>query len=82
MILGKKRRQPVLLLSYSPTPPGIGREAVFVIEALDCLRQVTIGSVMLRLTLAMLFGGMIGLERGPSARVPGRSCRRACCAAA
>ena len=71
MILGKKRRQPVLLLSYSPTPPGIGREAVFVIEALDCLRQVTIGSVMLRLTLAMLFGGMIGLERGRKGRPAG-----------
>ncbi len=42
-----------------------------MIEALDCLRQVTIGSVMLRLTLAMLFGGMIGLERGRKGRPAG-----------
>ena len=42
-----------------------------MIEALDCLRQLNMPSVMLRLTLAMLFGGMIGLERGRKGRPAG-----------
>ena len=42
-----------------------------MIEALDCLRQLNIASVMLRLTLAMLFGGMIGLERARKGRPAG-----------
>lgn len=42
-----------------------------MIEALDCLRQLNAISVILRLTLAMLFGGMIGLERGRKGRPAG-----------
>ena len=42
-----------------------------MIEALDCLRQLNAVSVILRLTLAMLFGGMIGLERGRKGRPAG-----------
>ena len=42
-----------------------------MIEALDCLRQLNILSVLLRLTLAMLFGGMIGLERARKGRPAG-----------
>ena len=30
----------------------------------DALRQMTPESVLFRLALAMLFGGMIGMERG------------------
>lgn len=43
-----------------------------MIEALDYLRQINnMPSVMLRLTLAMLFGGMIGLERARKGRPAG-----------
>jgi putative Mg2+ transporter-C (MgtC) family protein len=58
---------PVLLLSYS----GAEQEVVFVIEALSCLRQLNVPSVILRLTLAMFFGGMIGLERARKGRPAG-----------
>lgn len=42
-----------------------------MIDALDTLRELNIGSVLLRMTLAMLFGGLIGLERGRKRRPAG-----------
>lgn len=42
-----------------------------MLASLDILRQLNIGSVLLRLTLAMLFGGMIGLERERKRRPAG-----------
>lgn len=42
-----------------------------MIEALEYLRQMNMASVLLRLVLAMLFGGMIGLERGRKRRAAG-----------
>ena len=42
-----------------------------MIGSLDCLRQINLGSVLLRLTLSMLFGGMIGLEREQKRRPAG-----------
>ncbi len=42
-----------------------------MIEALEYLRQMNMASVLLRLILAMLFGGMIGLERGRKRRAAG-----------
>ncbi len=42
-----------------------------MLEALDSLRQISTASVMLRLLLAMFFGGMIGLERGRKRRAAG-----------
>ena len=42
-----------------------------MIETLDYLRQINMLSVMLRLTLAMFCGGMIGLERGRKGRPAG-----------
>ena len=38
---------------------------------LDALRQMTPESVLFRLALAMLFGGMIGMERGRKGRAAG-----------
>ena len=40
-------------------------------EHLDFLREVNIWSVMLRLTVAMAFGGLIGMERGKKRRAAG-----------
>ena len=40
-------------------------------ECLDFLRELNIWSVMLRLTMAMAFGGLIGLERGRKRRAAG-----------
>ena len=37
----------------------------------DQLRQLNLASILLRLTLAMLFGGLIGLERGRKGRAAG-----------
>lgn len=42
-----------------------------MIEALDYLRQMNLPSVMLRLTLAMFCGGLIGLERERKRRPAG-----------
>ena len=42
-----------------------------MLKELDFLRELTIWSVMLRLTLAMIFGGFIGLERGRKGRAAG-----------
>lgn len=42
-----------------------------MLQELDYLRELNIGSVMLRLTLAMVFGGLIGLERGKKGRAAG-----------
>lgn len=42
-----------------------------MIELLDYLRELNLASVLLRLTLAMVFGGMIGLERGRKRRPAG-----------
>lgn len=42
-----------------------------MLQELDYLRQMNIWSVMLRLTLAMVFGGLIGLERGRKGRAAG-----------
>ncbi|MCD8355798.1 MAG: MgtC/SapB family protein [Clostridia bacterium] len=42
-----------------------------MIAALDYLREFNIASVILRLVLAMLGGGMIGLERGQKGRPAG-----------
>ena len=35
-----------------------------MMEGLAYLREMNVASVLLRLTVAMLFGGFIGLERG------------------
>lgn len=42
-----------------------------MISSLDCLRELNFASLLLRLTLSMLFGGMIGLERGRKRRAAG-----------
>ena len=42
-----------------------------MIKALDILRELNMASVMLRLVLAMFFGGMIGMERGRKRRPAG-----------
>lgn len=42
-----------------------------MLEILDPLRQMNTASVLLRLLLAMFFGGMIGLERGRKRRAAG-----------
>ena len=42
-----------------------------LIEVLEPLRELSTVSVLLRLVLAMLFGGMIGLERGKKGRAAG-----------
>ena len=42
-----------------------------MIGAFDYLRGLNTVSVLLRLVLAMLFGGMIGLERGKKGRAAG-----------
>lgn len=42
-----------------------------MIEALDTLRQLNMVSILLRMMLAMLFGGLIGLERGRKRRPAG-----------
>ena len=42
-----------------------------MIEVLEPLRELSTVSVLLRLVLAMLFGGMIGLERGKKGRAAG-----------
>ena len=43
-----------------------------MIGALDYMRELNTASVMLRLVLAVLFGGVIGLERGRKRRAAGR----------
>lgn len=42
-----------------------------MISGLDYFRELNIASVLLRLVLAMVFGGMIGLERGRKHRAAG-----------
>ena len=42
-----------------------------LLESLDFLREMNIWSVALRLTIAMIFGGLIGLERGKKGRAAG-----------
>ena len=42
-----------------------------MIGGLDYFRELNIASVLLRLVLAMAFGGMIGLERGRKHRAAG-----------
>jgi putative Mg2+ transporter-C (MgtC) family protein len=42
-----------------------------MLQELDYLRELNIWSVMLRLTVAMVFGGLIGLERGRKGRAAG-----------
>ena len=42
-----------------------------MLRELDFLRELNILSVMLRLTLAMVFGGLIGMERGRKGRAAG-----------
>lgn len=42
-----------------------------MLQELDFLRELNIWSVMLRLILAMIFGGLIGLERGKKGRAAG-----------
>ena len=42
-----------------------------MLEVFDALRQMTPESVLFRLALAMLFGGMIGMERGRKGRAAG-----------
>ncbi len=48
-----------------------GRGSAFLIGMLSHLREFTVYSVVLRLVLAMLFGGLIGLERGRKGRAAG-----------
>nr|WP_325297948.1 MgtC/SapB family protein [uncultured Dysosmobacter sp.] len=42
-----------------------------MLEKLDFLREINVWSVLLRLLLAMFFGGLIGLERGRKRRAAG-----------
>lgn len=42
-----------------------------MLEQLDFLRELNIWSLLLRLILAMLFGGLIGIERGKKRRAAG-----------
>ena len=42
-----------------------------MIEAFDCLRQFSFLSVMVRLTAAMLFGGLVGIDRARKGRAAG-----------
>lgn len=42
-----------------------------MLESLDYLRELNTASILIRLTLAMLFGGIIGLERGRKRRAAG-----------
>ena len=42
-----------------------------MLEGLGYLRELNLASVMLRLSLAMIFGGVIGLERGRKRRPAG-----------
>ena len=42
-----------------------------MIDAFDYLREFNIAAVTLRLVLAMLFGGMLGLERARKRRAAG-----------
>ena len=42
-----------------------------MISGLDYFRELNFASVLLRLVLAMVFGGMIGLERGRKHRAAG-----------
>ena len=42
-----------------------------MIEAFDFLRQCNLPSVALRLVLAMIFGGMLGIERAKKGRAAG-----------
>ena len=42
-----------------------------MLEILDPLRELNTLSVLLRMVLAMLFGGLIGLERGRKRRPAG-----------
>ena len=51
--------------------PGIEKEENELISGLDYFRELNIASVLLRLVLAMAFGGMIGLERGRKHRAAG-----------
>lgn len=44
------------------------KEGAAVLEMLDPLRELNTLSVLLRMVLAMLFGGLIGLERGRKRR--------------
>ena len=53
---------PVLPSIY--TAAGMQSGSGLLIEVLEPLRELSTVSVLLRLVLAMLFGGMIGLERG------------------
>ena len=47
------------------------KEEEKLIDSLNVLRQLNFASLLLRLVLAMLFGGMIGLERGRKHRAAG-----------
>lgn len=42
-----------------------------MITAIDCLRELNFITLLLRLVMAMLFGGLIGLERGRKRRAAG-----------
>ena len=47
-----------------PPAGGAGREEGSPMwEGLDYLREMNVASVLVRLVLAMIFGGFIGLER-------------------
>ena len=50
---------------------GLQRRGMVLLKGLDYLRELNTASVMLRLTLAMFCGGMIGLERARKHRPAG-----------
>ena len=52
------------LLPLCVLPERIREGGAAVLEILDPLRELNTLSVLLRMVLAMLFGGLIGLERG------------------
>lgn len=51
--------------------PVLERRCRYMITSLDYLRELNMASLLLRLTLAMVLGGVIGLDRGRKRRAAG-----------
>lgn len=54
-----------------PVSANIPKEETILITGIDCLRELNFMTLLLRLAMAMLFGGLIGLERGRKRRAAG-----------
>ena len=57
--------------TWTPVSANGGEECEDMLESLDYLRQLNVPSLLLRMTLAMFCGGMIGIERGRKHRAAG-----------